>query len=47
VLQGVKAWQNSRRKEQRTFHARGGGTFIIDGQGVDLHARMTKRRRCI
>jgi hypothetical protein len=47
VLQGVKAWRNSKRKEQRTFHAKGDGTFIIDGECVDLRDRMTKWQHCI
>jgi flavin reductase (DIM6/NTAB) family NADH-FMN oxidoreductase RutF len=47
VLQGVKAWRNSERKERRTFHAKGDGTFIIDGECVDLRDRMTKWQYCI
>ena len=36
VLEGVKAWRNPARGEQRAFHAKGDGTFIIDGEHVDL-----------
>src|SRR5208337_4813469 len=31
ILEGVKAWIDPDRKERRTFHANGDGTFVIDG----------------
>jgi flavin reductase (DIM6/NTAB) family NADH-FMN oxidoreductase RutF len=42
ILEGVNAWHNPHRKEQRAFHAKGDGTFIIDGEHIDLRSRMTK-----
>ena len=42
VLEGVSAWHNPQRKEQRAFHAKGDGTFFIDGEHIDLRSRMTK-----
>lgn len=31
ILDAVQAWINTDRKECRTFHAKGDGTFIVDG----------------
>ena len=42
VLEGVKAWIDPGRKEQRTIHATGDGTFRVDGRKLDLRKRMTK-----
>ena len=42
VLEGVNAWHNPHRKEQRAFHAKGDGTFFIDGERIDLRSRMIK-----
>ena len=42
ILQGVKAWIEPKRKERRTFHANGDGTFVVDGRTVNLRTRMTK-----
>ena len=42
ILEGVKAWVDPDRKEQRTFHANGDGTFVVDGQTINLRKRMTK-----
>lgn len=42
VLEGVRAWVDTKRKEQRRFHANGDGTFIVDGRTIDLKDRMTK-----
>ena len=42
VLEGVKAWVDPERKERRTFHAVGDGTFIVDGRNLDLKKRMVK-----
>ena len=47
VLEGVKAWSNPDRNEKRTFHAKGDGTFIIDGETVNLRHKMTKWEGCI
>lgn len=40
LLQGVKAWIDNERKERRTFHANGDGTFVVDGETIDLHHLM-------
>jgi flavin reductase (DIM6/NTAB) family NADH-FMN oxidoreductase RutF len=42
ILEGVKAWVDSGRKERRTFHANGDGTFVIDGRTLNLRKKMTK-----
>ncbi|OAM91351.1 flavin reductase [Termitidicoccus mucosus] len=42
VLDGVKAWTNPRRKNRKTFHAVGDGTFVVDGRALNLKKRMTK-----
>jgi flavin reductase (DIM6/NTAB) family NADH-FMN oxidoreductase RutF len=42
ILEGVQAWINPERKERRTFHANGDGTFVVDGRTLDLKARMVK-----
>ena len=36
LLQGVKAWIDMDRKERRTFHANGDGTFVVDGTTINL-----------
>jgi flavin reductase (DIM6/NTAB) family NADH-FMN oxidoreductase RutF len=40
VLQGLCAWTDPERKERRTFHANGDGTFIVDGNTIDLRKLM-------
>jgi flavin reductase (DIM6/NTAB) family NADH-FMN oxidoreductase RutF len=47
ILEGLKAWSNPAAPDQRTFHAVGDGTFIIDGETIDLKRRMTKWRHCL
>ena len=42
ILEGVQAWINPDRKERRTFHANGDGTFVIDGRTLNLREKMTK-----
>jgi len=42
ILQGVKAWIDPKRKERRTFHANGDGTFVVDGRTLNLKKRMVK-----
>ena len=42
ILEGLRAWREPKRKERRTFHANGDGTFVIDGATVNLRKRMTK-----
>ncbi len=42
ILEGIRAWIDPDRKERRTFHANGDGTFTVDDQTLDLRKRMTK-----
>ena len=42
ILEGVQAWIDPKRKERRTFHAVGNGTFVVDGRTLDLKKRMVK-----
>jgi len=42
ILEGVKAWSDPKRKERRTFHANGDGTFVVDGRTIDLKKKMVK-----
>lgn len=43
VLQGVRAWIDDERKERRTFHANGDGTFTIDGSIINLRHLMADK----
>lgn len=43
VLEGVAAWFDSTRKEQRLIHAVGDGTFIVDGHTIDRKAMMRSK----
>ena len=43
VLQGVAAWVNAARKEKRTLHAVGDGTFIVDGRRLDRRKMMAAK----
>jgi len=47
VLQGVRAWHNPSPADARSFHAVGDGTFILDGEIIDLRHKMTKWQDCI
>ena len=40
ILQGVRAWIDHDRKERRTFHANGDGTFVVDGNTVSFRSLM-------
>jgi flavin reductase (DIM6/NTAB) family NADH-FMN oxidoreductase RutF len=42
ILRCVKAWTNPKRRERRTFHAVGDGTFVVDGRTLNLRKRMVK-----
>jgi flavin reductase (DIM6/NTAB) family NADH-FMN oxidoreductase RutF len=42
ILEGVKAWIDLERKERRTIHANGDGTFVLDGRTIDLKEKMVK-----
>lgn len=43
VLDAVQAWVDDDRKERRTIHARGDGTFVVDGRTVDYRALMRSK----
>ena len=40
VLEGVAAYIDDSRKEKRTFHAVGDGTFIVDGRKISRKEMM-------
>jgi flavin reductase (DIM6/NTAB) family NADH-FMN oxidoreductase RutF len=40
ILQGIRAWIDYERKERRTFHANGDGTFVVDGNTINLRDLM-------
>jgi flavin reductase (DIM6/NTAB) family NADH-FMN oxidoreductase RutF len=40
ILEGVHAWMDYDRKERRTFHANGDGTFAVDGGTINLRSLM-------
>jgi len=43
VLEGVAAYFDSSRKEKRTLHAIGDGTFIVDGETLDRRKMMLSK----
>jgi flavin reductase (DIM6/NTAB) family NADH-FMN oxidoreductase RutF len=43
VLEAVAAWIDTTRKERRTVHAVGDGTFIVDGRKIDRKKMMTSK----
>ncbi len=43
VLEGVAAHIDAARKEKRTVHAVGDGTFIIDGRRLDRWKMMASK----
>lgn len=43
VLEGVAAYFDSARKEQRMIHAVGDGTFIVDGRKIDRKEMMRSK----
>jgi len=47
VLRGVRAWHNPSPADARSFHAVGDGTFILDGEIINLRHKMTKWQDCI
>ena len=42
ILKVVKIWINPRRREKRTLHHRGDGTFTVDGRVLNLQKRMVR-----
>ena len=43
VLEAVAAWIDPGRKERRTLHAVGDGTFIVDGRRLDRRQQMAAK----
>jgi len=43
VLEGKRAWIDYERKERRTFHAVGDGTFVADGEKMDFRKIMENK----
>ena len=43
VLDGVAAWFDGSRKEKRTLHAVGDGTFVVDGRKLDRRKMMRSK----
>jgi flavin reductase (DIM6/NTAB) family NADH-FMN oxidoreductase RutF len=43
VLEGVAAYVNTNRKEKRTIHAVGDGTFLVDGRKFDRRKMMASK----
>jgi len=43
VLEGVAAYLDHSRKEQRTIHAVGDGTFVVDGRRLDRRDMMRSK----
>lgn len=43
VLEGVAAYRDSARKEKRTIHAVGDGSFIVDGNKLDRRKMMAAK----
>lgn len=43
ILRGVNAWINPDRRERRTIHANGDGTFEVDGETVN-HREIMKAK---
>ncbi|MEA5097816.1 MAG: flavin reductase family protein [Burkholderiaceae bacterium] len=43
MLEGVAAYVDAARKEQRTIHAVGDGTFIVDGRRLDRKKLMQSK----
>jgi flavin reductase (DIM6/NTAB) family NADH-FMN oxidoreductase RutF len=43
VLEGVAAYMDSSRKEKRTIHAVGDGTFVVDGRRLDRRKMMAAK----
>ncbi len=43
VLEGLAAWVDGTRREKRTIHAVGDGTFVVDGRKYDRRRRMRSK----
>ena len=43
VLDAIRAWVDDDRKERRTIHARGDGTFVVDGRVLNYREVMRSK----
>lgn len=43
VLEGIAAYLDGARKEKRTIHAIGDGTFVVDGRRIDRREMMRSK----
>ena len=43
VLEGVAAYYDGSRKEKRTLHAVGDGSFVVDGRKLDRRKMMRSK----
>ncbi|HET8706604.1 MAG TPA: flavin reductase family protein [Pseudomonadales bacterium] len=43
VLDGIAAYVDTQRKEKRTFHAVGDGSFVVDGRKLDRRSLMAAK----
>ena len=43
ILEGIAAYYDSSRKEKRTIHAIGDGTFVVDGRKLDRRKMMQSK----
>lgn len=42
ILEAIKVWTDPKRKERRTIHHNGNGTFVVDGKTINLKKKMVK-----
>ena len=42
ILEAVAIWVDHERKERRTLHHNGDGTFTVDGRILDFRDRMVQ-----
>ncbi len=42
ILKAVNVWTDNDRKERRTLHHNGDGTFVLDGEIINLKEKMEK-----
>ncbi|MGN0837722.1 MAG: flavin reductase family protein [Pyramidobacter sp.] len=42
IFRGIGLWENPARRERRTFHANGDGTFFTDGELLNRRRQMLK-----
>jgi flavin reductase (DIM6/NTAB) family NADH-FMN oxidoreductase RutF len=40
VMEVVKAWMDPAQKDPKTIHHHGYGTFVVDGETINLESKM-------